>query len=160
VSVDLDPVECYYRIHALDGAPMLDSETRYAVLRRCLPRFRDLFARHGVRATFFVVGLSGELHPDLLKREIAEGHEIGNHTYTHSMPLGLQRDAVAIAPGDLHDIAVHVAIIGGLEVARVPVPVARVTRGANCNYAGKDLEVAAPRARGWWGSWRGGGGCR
>lgn len=34
-------------------------------------------------ATFFVVGLSGELHPDLLKREVAEGHEIGNHTFTH-----------------------------------------------------------------------------
>ena len=54
VSVDLDALGCYYRIHALPGAP--PEPARFAVLRRCLPRFADLFARHGVRATFFVVG--------------------------------------------------------------------------------------------------------
>src|SRR5204862_3556687 len=43
----------------------------------------DELKKENAPATFFVVGLSGELHPDLLKREIAEGHEIGNHTFTH-----------------------------------------------------------------------------
>lgn len=43
----------------------------------------DELKKANAPATFFVVGLSGELHPDLLKREIAEGHEIGNHTFTH-----------------------------------------------------------------------------
>src|SRR6187455_3828482 len=45
VSVDLDAVACYYRIHALAGAP--PDAARTVVLRRCLPRFAELFARHG-----------------------------------------------------------------------------------------------------------------
>jgi cellulose synthase/poly-beta-1,6-N-acetylglucosamine synthase-like glycosyltransferase/peptidoglycan/xylan/chitin deacetylase (PgdA/CDA1 family) len=47
------------------------------------PRILDELKKANAPATFFVVGLSGELHPDLLKRELAEGHEIGNHTFTH-----------------------------------------------------------------------------
>jgi cellulose synthase/poly-beta-1,6-N-acetylglucosamine synthase-like glycosyltransferase/peptidoglycan/xylan/chitin deacetylase (PgdA/CDA1 family)/spore germination protein YaaH len=47
------------------------------------PQILDELKQANAPATFFVVGLSGELHPDLLKREIAEGHEIGNHTFTH-----------------------------------------------------------------------------
>ena len=43
----------------------------------------DELKKANAPATFFVVGLNGELQPDLLKREIAEGHEIGNHTFTH-----------------------------------------------------------------------------
>jgi cellulose synthase/poly-beta-1,6-N-acetylglucosamine synthase-like glycosyltransferase/peptidoglycan/xylan/chitin deacetylase (PgdA/CDA1 family)/spore germination protein YaaH len=41
-----------------------------------------LRAKH-VPATFFVVGENGLTNRDLLQREIAEGHEVGSHTYTH-----------------------------------------------------------------------------
>ena len=34
-------------------------------------------------ATFFVTGSQAEAHPELIRREYAEGHEIGNHTYYH-----------------------------------------------------------------------------
>ena len=43
----------------------------------------DLLAERSVRATFFVVGENAKLYPDLLMRQVAEGHEIGNHTYHH-----------------------------------------------------------------------------
>src|SRR2546425_1442342 len=43
----------------------------------------DLLARDSVRATFFIVGENAERHPDLVHRIWAEGHEIGNHTFTH-----------------------------------------------------------------------------
>jgi len=36
-----------------------------------------------VPATFFVCGRNVEKHPDLLRRIVAEGHEVGNHTYSH-----------------------------------------------------------------------------
>jgi peptidoglycan/xylan/chitin deacetylase (PgdA/CDA1 family) len=36
-----------------------------------------------VPATFFVVGRQVEKYPELLRREVADGHEIGNHTYDH-----------------------------------------------------------------------------
>lgn len=50
---------------------------------RFTPAILDVLAREHARATFFVVGLHGQEHPDLLRRIVAEGHEIGNHTFTH-----------------------------------------------------------------------------
>ncbi|WP_438040912.1 polysaccharide deacetylase family protein [Sorangium sp. So ce128] len=47
------------------------------------PRLLDLLAEHGVRATFFVLGTMARSRPDLVRRMVADGHEIGNHTYTH-----------------------------------------------------------------------------
>ncbi|MBI3650352.1 MAG: glycosyltransferase [Acidobacteria bacterium] len=47
------------------------------------PKILDILKQYQVHATFFVIGLNGELQPDLLRREYAEGHDIGNHTFTH-----------------------------------------------------------------------------
>lgn len=47
------------------------------------PRVLDVLKAKHVAATFFVIGVNAEGHPDLLKREYAEGHLIGNHTYSH-----------------------------------------------------------------------------
>ncbi|NLA27508.1 MAG: polysaccharide deacetylase family protein [Firmicutes bacterium] len=44
----------------------------------------DILKDKNVRATFFVVGTQAERHPELLHRCIEEGHEIGNHTYSHA----------------------------------------------------------------------------
>lgn len=38
-----------------------------------------------VRATFFLVGKNAERHPALVKRELADGHTIGHHTYSHPL---------------------------------------------------------------------------
>jgi len=43
----------------------------------------DILRKHGVKATFFVVGEKVEECPELLRRMVDEGHEIGNHTYDH-----------------------------------------------------------------------------
>ena len=47
------------------------------------PQILDILEEYNVKATFFVLGQHGEMYPDILKRQINEGHEIGNHTYTH-----------------------------------------------------------------------------
>lgn len=47
------------------------------------PAILDTLRAHGAVATFFVVGRSVEAHLALLRRIVAEGHEIGNHTFTH-----------------------------------------------------------------------------
>jgi peptidoglycan/xylan/chitin deacetylase (PgdA/CDA1 family) len=114
VSVDLDPVECYWRIHALDGAPPPGS--RFAILRRCLPRFRELFARHGARATFFVVGR--DLHDDpegraLLAELARDGHELASHSYTH--PYDLVRLAPAAIAHEIDRAHQAIADCAGLE---------------------------------------------
>ena len=36
-----------------------------------------------MKATFFVIGENVEANPGLVQRILAEGHELGNHTYTH-----------------------------------------------------------------------------
>jgi peptidoglycan/xylan/chitin deacetylase (PgdA/CDA1 family) len=43
----------------------------------------DLFRKEGVRATFFPVGTNVRAHPELIRRMKAEGHEVGNHTWSH-----------------------------------------------------------------------------
>jgi peptidoglycan/xylan/chitin deacetylase (PgdA/CDA1 family) len=43
----------------------------------------DILREQRVPATFFVVGKNVERHPELLRRIVAEGHEVGNHTYSH-----------------------------------------------------------------------------
>jgi cellulose synthase/poly-beta-1,6-N-acetylglucosamine synthase-like glycosyltransferase/peptidoglycan/xylan/chitin deacetylase (PgdA/CDA1 family)/spore germination protein YaaH len=43
----------------------------------------DTLRSRGVKATFFVVGRQADEYPALMRRIIREGHEIGNHTYTH-----------------------------------------------------------------------------
>ena len=43
----------------------------------------DVLYEYGVKATFFVIGKNAENYPDAVIREAAEGHEIGNHTYSH-----------------------------------------------------------------------------
>ncbi|GIF96995.1 bifunctional polysaccharide deacetylase/glycosyltransferase family 2 protein [Catellatospora citrea] len=47
------------------------------------PRILDVLARTGTRATFFVVGSQVARYPDLARRIVAEGHEIGVHTFSH-----------------------------------------------------------------------------
>ena len=48
------------------------------------PQILDVLRKHHVRATFFVVGSAAIDHPDLMRRIIADGHEIGVHTLTHT----------------------------------------------------------------------------
>lgn len=48
------------------------------------PAILDILKERGVKAVFFVVGKNAELYPDLLRRIADEGHEIGNHSYTHA----------------------------------------------------------------------------
>lgn len=43
----------------------------------------DILKENNVKATFFWVGQALQEHPDLAKREVAEGHAIGNHTWHH-----------------------------------------------------------------------------
>src|SRR4051812_443266 len=47
------------------------------------PRLLDLLARLGVPATFFVIGQEVEKYPELVRRMVAEGHTVGNHSYSH-----------------------------------------------------------------------------
>lgn len=46
------------------------------------PRLLDLLREHHAHATFFVFGAQAARHPELIRRILDEGHEIGSNTYT------------------------------------------------------------------------------
>nr|WP_238345454.1 bifunctional polysaccharide deacetylase/glycosyltransferase family 2 protein [Actinopolymorpha cephalotaxi] len=73
---------------------------------RWTPRILEVLRRHRARATFFVLGSKVAAHPALARRIVAEGHEVGSHTYTHvdlartptwqrGLELGLTQKALA-----------------------------------------------------------------
>jgi peptidoglycan/xylan/chitin deacetylase (PgdA/CDA1 family) len=51
---------------------------------RFTPTVLDLLEQHRVRATFFLVGVNATAHRDLVARQRADGHSLGNHTYDHA----------------------------------------------------------------------------
>lgn len=52
------------------------------------PRVLELLRGHRVKATFFCVGKEIREHPELFTQIVAEGHTVGNHTYSHSKSFG------------------------------------------------------------------------
>ncbi len=49
------------------------------------PRLLDILRARNVKATFYVIGRSVDLYPQIVRRTVAEGHEVGNHTHTHRL---------------------------------------------------------------------------
>jgi peptidoglycan/xylan/chitin deacetylase (PgdA/CDA1 family) len=47
------------------------------------PKLLDLAAKKHIKLTFFLIGENAARYPALVQRELAEGHEVGNHSYTH-----------------------------------------------------------------------------
>jgi len=47
------------------------------------PHILNILAEKGVKATFFLVGSHVEKYPEIAKQIVEEGHEVGNHTYSH-----------------------------------------------------------------------------
>lgn len=94
VSIDVDPIDCYYSIHALGDAP---KEFRDTILGASLPRYLELFAKHGISATFFMVGRDLDLdrvtNRELVRELIAKGHRIGNHSWSHFYDLAKKPDS-------------------------------------------------------------------
>ena len=47
------------------------------------PQILDILKKYNVQATFFLVGQRVQQHPEIVQRIVEEGHEIGNHTWSH-----------------------------------------------------------------------------
>ncbi|MCX5726527.1 MAG: polysaccharide deacetylase family protein [Candidatus Saganbacteria bacterium] len=48
------------------------------------PQILDILMKYNIKATFFPFGIHAEKNPDIVERIVKEGHEFGNHTYTHA----------------------------------------------------------------------------
>ena len=75
---------------AADGAAQIPAETNYVALtfddgprRGTTDRLLEGLKERGASATFFLVGEEAERYPELVRRMQAEGHQVGNHTWSH-----------------------------------------------------------------------------
>ena len=67
------------------------------------PRLLDMLKERRIKATFYVVGNMVKYSPQLIRRMIAEGHEIGNHTVTHGNLARMSDDALRKELQAAHD---------------------------------------------------------
>ena len=58
------------------------------------PRLLEMLKQRNIKATFFLIGQNVASNPDLVRRILAEGHEIGNHSWTHPQLSKLSDDRV------------------------------------------------------------------
>ena len=89
-SVD---VEDYFQVSAL--APLIDRASwtqRECRVVRNVERLLDLFAERGAHATFFTLGWVAERYPALVRRIVADGHELASHGYGHLRASEQSRD--------------------------------------------------------------------
>ncbi|MFD7032562.1 polysaccharide deacetylase family protein [Streptomyces sp. NPDC059917] len=75
---------------------------------RYTPAILDTLARYGVRAMFFVCGEMATDNRDLVRRMAAEGHVIGNHTWTHPLIPKLTRPDLASEIGRTSEVVQQV----------------------------------------------------
>jgi len=73
------------------------------------PRLLEILKKRNIKATFFVVGQCAAEYPDLMKRIVAEGHEIGNHSWTHPVLSKMGEESVTSELQRTHDVIVQTA---------------------------------------------------
>lgn len=93
----------------------------------------DALKKHGVSATFFIVGNYLETSPDLVKRMLDEGHTVGNHSYHH--PDMSQMSSMEAFSKELKDLETLYTEVTGKEMAKFYRP-------PQGKYSTKNLQMA------------------
>ena len=80
----------------------------------------DVLAKHDVKATFFLIGNRVEQYPETVHRILAEGHQVGNHSYSHPV-LGLLPPAAVGREIERTDALLRHIGVKGEIVFRAPI---------------------------------------
>ena len=88
------------------------------------PLILDALKKEGIHGTFFVVGIRVKEHPELVKRMIAEGNEVGNHTQDH---LRLDTLPLKNVKAEIRNCEINVERATGRRVMLFRPPGMRVT---------------------------------
>jgi polysaccharide deacetylase family protein (PEP-CTERM system associated) len=77
-------VEDYFQVSAFaPHIPRKEWATRECRVERNVDRILALLDEHGTKATFFTLGWIAERYPEIVRRIVAEGHELASHGYGH-----------------------------------------------------------------------------
>lgn len=85
----------------MTGAPRVTLSFDNGPEPEVTPGVLDVLRRRSLAATFFVIGRKLAAHRALAERAHAEGHWIGNHTWSHSGPLGQVSGEAAMAEAEI-----------------------------------------------------------
>jgi peptidoglycan/xylan/chitin deacetylase (PgdA/CDA1 family) len=97
------------------------------------PRMLDLLRRYKIKATFCLIGVRARAHPELVRRIVAEGHSLCNHSWRHLLTLGRQSpDAIRA------DLARTLAVIH----AAAPGAKVRYFRAPGGNFTPQMINIA------------------
>ena len=101
-------VEDYFQVTSFeDVVPRSQWDSRGSRVVASTERLLELFAKHGVRGTFFVLGWVADRFPQLVRRIDAAGHELGCHSFWHRLIYDLDpetfRDDVRRAKRAIED---------------------------------------------------------
>jgi polysaccharide deacetylase family protein (PEP-CTERM system associated) len=103
-------VEDYFQVSAF--APYITRskwEEQPQRVEQNIDRTLEILEDAGVHATFFTLGWIANRYPEMIRRIVAQGHELASHGYAHERASSLQRDAffadVAQAKSVLEDVA-------------------------------------------------------
>ncbi len=92
-----------------------------------------LLDEHNAKATFFLIGKNVERHPGIVRDEVAAGHEIGNHTFSHQ---DLTKLSPAAGQRELRKTQEAIKQASGTTPTLVRPPYGAITKGLK-----KSLEV-------------------
>ncbi|MCC7518067.1 MAG: polysaccharide deacetylase family protein [Verrucomicrobiae bacterium] len=102
------------------------------------PLVLDVLRARGVKATFFVVGIRVKAYPWVLRQVVAEGHEIGNHSYSHRPLVSMSDEAIRHEVGETQT-AIRNAI--GYETSLFRPPYGVFHANANAIFREHKLNV-------------------
>jgi peptidoglycan-N-acetylglucosamine deacetylase len=110
------PAISYSAVH-VDG-PFIAMTFDDGPSEKLTPELLDILAQHHIHATFFVIGENVVKHPEILQRAVREGHEIGNHSWSHPAFAKMSDARVRTELQKTDDAILHA--IGGRPVLMRP----------------------------------------
>lgn len=79
-------IEEWFQVENMRGAIRHDEwDTIDSTVEKNTGRILELLDRHGIKATFFILGIIAERHPDLIRRIAASDHELASHGFHHEL---------------------------------------------------------------------------
>lgn len=98
---------------------------------RLTPKILEILDGYSIKATFFVIGINAKNYPEQLKMIIDSGHEIGNHTYSHTVLKSKSKKQIE---KELEDAKNEIKKVGDCEISLIRPP---------CGIYDKTLEQVA-----------------
>lgn len=125
-------VEDYFQVSAFENTISPADWSRHQPrVERNTHRLLDLFAEHDAKATFFILGWVAERFPAVIKRIVAEGHEIASHGMMHQRASAQTLEEFT---ADINRSKKLLEDIGGCEVIGYRAPSFSFTRSNEWVY--------------------------